>query len=50
MLLCIEDKQLIEAAKEAIDRNYDSINWWHTVGRQSQQKTEKFLWALIVIV
>lgn len=50
MLLCIEDKQLIEAAKEAIDRNYDSINWWHTVGAAVRTKNGKILWALIVIV
>ena len=41
MLLCIEDKQLIEAAKEAIDRNYDSINWWHTVGAAVRTKNGK---------
>lgn len=32
MSLSQEDKELIEAAKSAIRKNYDSVNWWHTVG------------------
>ena len=27
-----EDKELIEAARNVIRRNYDSVHWWHTVG------------------
>ena len=32
MMLSQEDKDLIESAKSAIRKNYDSVRWWHTVG------------------
>ena len=32
MPLSREDKALIESAKGVIRENYDSVNWWHTVG------------------
>ena len=32
MSLNQEDKELIESARNAIKRNYDRVNWWHTVG------------------
>ena len=32
MSLSKEDKELIESARNVIRKNYDSVNWWHTVG------------------
>ena len=32
MSLSQEDKELIESARNIIRKNYDSVNWWHTVG------------------
>lgn len=41
MALTLADKELIEYAKNIIDRNYDSINWWHTVGAAVRTKSGK---------
>lgn len=35
------DYELIEAAKKAIRDNYDSVNWWHTVGAAVRTKSGK---------
>ena len=35
------DYELIEAAKNAIRDNYDSISWWHTVGAAVRTKSGK---------
>lgn len=37
-MLTIEDKELIEYAKNVIDKNYDDVNWWHTVGAAVRTK------------
>ena len=41
MMLSQEDKNLIESAKSAIRRNYDSVRWWHTVGAAVRTGTGK---------
>ena len=41
MMLSQEDKDLIESAKSAIRRNYDSVRWWHTVGAAVRTGTGK---------
>ncbi len=41
MELTLEDKQLIQAAKEVISKNYDNVNWWHTVGVAVRIKSGK---------
>ena len=38
-MLTTEDKELIECARNVIDKNYDAINWWHTVGAAVRTKT-----------
>ena len=37
-MLSTEDKELIDYAREVIDKNYDAINWWHTVGAAVRTK------------
>lgn len=37
-MLTSEDKELIEYAREVIDKNYDAVNWWHTVGAAVRTK------------
>lgn len=37
-MLSTEDKELIEYAKNVIDKNYDDVNWWHTVGAAVRTK------------
>lgn len=37
-MLTTEDKELIEYAKNVIDKNYDDVNWWHTVGAAVRTK------------
>ena len=41
MMLSQEDKDLIESAKSAIRKNYDSVRWWHTVGAAVRTGTGK---------
>ena len=41
MSLSQEDKKLIESARNAIKRNYDRVNWWHTVGAAVRAKNGK---------
>ena len=38
-MLSTEDKELIDYAREVIDKNYDAINWWHTVGAAVRTKS-----------
>ena len=38
MFLNREDKELIESARSVIRKNYDNINWWHTVGAAVKAK------------
>lgn len=37
-MLSTEDKELIDYAREVIDKNYDAINWWHTVSAAVRTK------------
>lgn len=41
MELTIQDKELIQAASDIIKKNYDSVNWWHTVGAAVRTKSGK---------
>ena len=38
MPLSQADKELIEFAADVIRKNYDNINWWHTVGAAVKAK------------
>ena len=35
------DKELIEAARNIIRKNYDNVHWWHTVGAAVRTKNWK---------
>ena len=41
MRLTNQDRELIASAKEVISKNYDNINWWHTVGAAVRTKSGK---------
>lgn len=41
MELTLKDKELIQAATDIIKKNYDNINWWHTVGAAVRAKSGK---------
>lgn len=41
MELTLKDKELIQAASDIIKKNYDSMNWWHTVGAAVRTKSGK---------
>lgn len=41
MELTLDDKRLIQEAKNIIKKNYDNINWWHTVGAAVRSKSGK---------
>lgn len=41
MSLSKEDKELIESARNVIRNNYDSVNWWHTVGAAVRARSGK---------
>ena len=41
MSLSQADKELIEFAADVIRKNYDSVNWWHTVGAAIRTKSGK---------
>ncbi len=41
MPLSQADKELIEFAADVIRENYDSVNWWHTVGAAIRTKSGK---------
>lgn len=41
MELTFKDKELIRAASNIIKQNYDSVNWWHTVGAAVHTKSGK---------
>ena len=41
MELTLKDKELIQAASDVIKKNYDNVNWWHTVGAAVRTKSGK---------
>ena len=41
MNLTEQDKELINAAYEVIRKNYDNVNWYHTVGAAARTKDGK---------
>lgn len=45
MELTLKDKELIQAASNIIEKNYDNSNWWHTVGAVVRTKAAKYIWV-----
>lgn len=41
MEVSFEDRQLIQEARDTIKKNYDDMNWWHTVGAAVRAKSGK---------
>ncbi|MGL4737420.1 MAG: hypothetical protein ACRCW2_08215 [Cellulosilyticaceae bacterium] len=38
MMLNESDRELVRAATDIIQKNYDNVNWWHTVGAAVRTK------------
>jgi len=41
MQLTNKDRELIDLARDVINKNYDNANWWHTVGAAVRTKSGK---------